>query len=153
MPLAPLCNLGKLDRSIYDGKLTTNQVYMFDGVKSGAAWKSNVEGYCISKVPVMMEILKWAEEHNMKNIAGDPFYNATVHKLELAQCQTINAAVWGSLSGCLSGQAELMFKRSPMLNGLGAWRRIVRMIGSSLPLKLEQLRDQVRTIHTTSPSP
>ena len=35
-----------------------------------------------------------------------------------------------------------------MFTGLDAWRRMVRMIDRSLPLKLEQLRDQVRMIHT-----
>ena len=148
LPFGPLANVEKLDKGIYDDKLTTNTDYMSDGVKDGAFWKSKLERYFISKLPAMMEILKWADARNVKPITGEDFFNVSQHKLSITQCQTISAAVWRFLSGCLSGQAELMFKRSPMLNGLGAWRRIVRMIDSSLPLKLEQLRDQVRMIHT-----
>jgi hypothetical protein len=148
MPFGPLGNVEKLDRSIYDDKLTTQAEYTFDGGKGGAAWKSKVERYFISKIPIAMEILKWAEKHDHAVITEDSFINVSQHKMTLSQCQTFNGAIWGFLSGCLSGQAEIQFNRADMLNGLDSWRRIVRMIDSSLPLKLEELRSEVRMIHT-----
>ena len=62
--------------------------------------------------------------------------------------QTLNAATWGFLSGCLSGSAETMFKQPDMLNGLDAWRRVARLIDNGIPLRLEELRGEVRLLHT-----
>ena len=46
------------DKSIYDDKMMTQPEYRFDGTKDGAKWKSKVEPYFITMVPVAMEILK-----------------------------------------------------------------------------------------------
>ena len=63
----PLGHLGndRRDKSIYDDKMMTQPEYRFDGVKEGAKWKSKIERYFITKVPVAMEILKCAEAHNL----------------------------------------------------------------------------------------
>ncbi|MDG2122932.1 MAG: hypothetical protein P8J87_04500, partial [Verrucomicrobiales bacterium] len=42
------------------------------------------------------------------------------------------------------------FKRSPMPNGLDAWRRIVRISDNSPPLTLEQLRDRAGQLDSKS---
>ena len=50
----PLGQLGneRRDKSIYDDKMMTQPEYRFDGTKDGAKWKSKVERYFITKVPV-----------------------------------------------------------------------------------------------------
>ena len=40
-----------------------------------------------------------------------------------------------------------MFTRTPMLNGLDAWRRTVRIIEETLPMHFEKLRRQVQQVH------
>ena len=122
--------------------------YRYDGTKgAGANWKSKVERYFITKVPVALELLKWAEAHNLELIPESKFVGAAAPYLTEEQCQTFNQAIWGFLSGCLSGQAEAHFKRAPMLNGLDAWRRVIRIIEDTLPMKFEQLRRAVQMIH------
>ena len=50
----PLGHLGneRRGKSIYDDKMMTQPEYRFDGLKEGAKWKSNIERYFITKVPV-----------------------------------------------------------------------------------------------------
>ena len=75
----PLGQLGneRRDKSIYDDKMMTQPEYRFDGTKDGAKWKSKVERYFITKVPVAMEILKWAEAHNLDKITESKFMTAS----------------------------------------------------------------------------
>jgi hypothetical protein len=94
-----------------------------------------------------MEILKWAESHNLELITEEKFVAAAHPHLSEEQCQTFNREIWGFLSGCLSGQAEVHFKRSVMLNGIDAWRRVVRIIEDTLPMRFEQLRRAAQMIH------
>ena len=145
----PLGQLGneRRDKSIYDDKMMTQPEYRFDGTKDGAKWKSKVERYFITKVPVAMEILKWAEAHNLDKITESKFMTAAHPHLSDEQCQTFNREIWGFLSGCLSGQAETHFKRADMLNGLDAWRRVVRIIEDTLPMRFEQLRRAAQMVH------
>lgn len=146
LPLGQLAN-EKRDKSIYDDKMVTQAEYRFDGIKEGAKWKSKVERYFITKVPVAMEILKWAEAHNLEKINESKFIIASQPHLNEEQCQTFSREIWGFLSGCLSGQAEVHFKRADMLNGLDAWRRVVRIIEDTLPMRFEQLRRAAQMVH------
>jgi hypothetical protein len=145
----PLGHLGneKRDKSIYDDKLMTQAEYRFDGLKDGAKWKSKVERYSITKVPVALEVLKWAEAHNLEKITESKFVMSAHPYFSEEQCQAFNREIWGFLSGCLTGQAETHFKRADMLNGLDAWRRVVRIIEDTLPMRFEQLRRAAQTIH------
>ncbi len=138
----------KCDRQLYDDKLTSQPEYRFDGHQGGVAWKSKVERYFISKCPALTEILKWAEKHDKVKIEEGAFNNVVVHFMDDQRQQTLNTAIWGFLSGCLSGSAETMFKQSDMLSGLGAWRRVARLIDNGIPLRLEELRGEVRLLHT-----
>ncbi len=63
------------------------------------------------------------------------------------QCQTFNQDIWGFLSGCVSGRAEVHFKRAGMFNGVDAWRRVVRIIEDTLPMRSEQLRRAAQSEH------
>ena len=51
LPLG-LLGSGRRDKSIYDDKMMTQPEYRFDGTKGGANWKSKIERYFITKVPV-----------------------------------------------------------------------------------------------------
>ena len=73
-------------------------------------WKSEVGRHFITKVPVAMEILKWAEAHHLDKVTGSKFMAAAYPHLNDEQCQRFNREIWGFLSGCLSGQAETHFQ-------------------------------------------
>ena len=138
----------RADRQIYDDKLTAQPEYKFDGVRGGPAWKSRVERYFISKVPALREILRWAERHDKMTVTEEAFQRVVEPAMDETKQQLLNAALWGFLSQCLTGTADTMFKQAEMCNGLDGWRRIVRLIDNGLPLQLEQLRGEVRMLHT-----
>ena len=150
LPLGHLGGERKDAKSIYDDKMTQQSDYRYDGGKNGGTWKSKVERYFITKIPVALELLKWAEAHNLERVTEARFAEAAHPYLTEEQCQTFNREIWGFLSGCLSGQAEVHFKRAGMLNGLDAWRRVVRIIEDTVPMKFEQLRRAVQMIHLKS---
>jgi hypothetical protein len=94
--ILPLGQLGndRRDKSIYDDKMTSQSEYRYDGGKTGgAAWKSKVERYFITKIPVAMEILKWAESHNLELITEEKFVAAAHPHLSEEQCQTFNREI------------------------------------------------------------
>ncbi len=53
------------------------------------------------------------------------------------QLLTLDAAIWGFLSGALSSTAETIFKCAEMLRGFDAWRRIVRFLDHGSEIRLE----------------
>ena len=138
----------RMDRQIFDDKMATQSEMRWDGGKGGPAWKSRVQSYFWSKVPALLEILKWAEKHDKTDVTEDAFNNVVNHFIEPFKQQALNASLWGFLSSCLTGSAETIFRSAEDLNGLDAWRRVVRIIDSGLPLRLEELRGEVRMLHT-----
>ena len=138
----------RLDKQIFDDKMAAQNEMRWDGGKGGPAWKSRVQSYFWSKVPALLDILKWAEKHD-KTVVTDEAFNAVVsHFMDEYKQQAVSAAIWGFLSACLSGSAETIFRSAEDLNGIDAWRRVVRIIDSGLPLRLEELRGEVRMLHT-----
>ena len=79
-------------------------------------------------MPILKTILEWAGEEELYEITEARFEEATRGSLEQHQVQALNAAMWGFLSGSVSGTAETMFKGAESLNGLDAWRRLARYI-------------------------
>ena len=138
----------RLDRQIFDDKMATQSEMRWDGSKSGPAWKSRVQSYFWSKVPALLEILKWAEKHDKTDVTEAAFNDVVTHFMEPFKQQALNASIWGFLSSCFTGSAETIFRSAEDLNGLDAWRRVVRIIDSGLPLRLEELRGEVRMLHT-----
>ncbi len=112
----------------------------FDGSKDVATWEGKIERYFINTAPMAIETLKWAEAHNLEAISEPKFVSAACPHLNGEQCQAFKRELWVVLSGCLSDQAGAHFKRADMLNGLDAWRRVVSIIGGTLPMRSEQLR-------------
>ena len=151
LPLAlygPLGAIGFKERSLFDDKMTTQEEYRFNGVKGGIAWKGKVERHFISRAPILRQILEWAEKEELETITPEKFQEAVGMALMHEQVQMVNAAIWGFLSGAISGVAEDIFKNADMLNGLDAWRRITRYIDHGRGIRRETLRREIKMLHT-----
>jgi len=137
------------ERSLFDEKVASSSGYQYDGTKGGVAWKMKVRGYFISKVPALVGILKWAEKHDQDKVEADSFDSVVSHFMDRPRQDVLNTQIWGFLGACLPpGTALTLYNRAEDLNGLDAWRTIVRVIDNGLALRLEDLRDEVRMIHT-----
>ncbi len=145
LTLGPLGGLstGKL----FDDRMTAQDGYKFDGSKGGVKWKGKLERYFMSKCPALKAILEWAEVAEVSEITEGLLKEAVGQGMELEQCETLNSAVWGFLSNCLAGEAETIFKGANSLNGIDAWRRVIRYIDHGKSIRLETLRNEIRTIH------
>ncbi len=135
------------DRSLFDDKLTLNEEYRYNGVKNGMQWKNKLECYFVAKAPILKEVLEWAEAEDAEAISVEKFKMAVSNRMTEEQALTVNAAIWGFLSGCLHGSAMTMFKRAEMLNGIDAWRCMVRQVDHGIPIRLETLRREVKEMH------
>ena len=140
--------LGRLESGrLFEDKMTSHEGFQFDGQKGGDRWKGKLERYFISKVPALKAILKWAEKEDMDVVTEDLLEGAVGHAIKLEHREVMNSEIWGFLSNCVSGEAETIFKRADSLNGLDAWRRIIRHIDHGRSIRLEALRTEVRSLH------
>ena len=64
------------------------------------------------------------------------------------QTLSVNLQIWGFLSGCLTGTADVMFRRAAWLNGIDAWRIMARQVDHGPAIRLETLRCEVQEIHS-----
>ena len=142
----PLLSLGHKDKSLFDVKLTQQEEYRFDGTKGGVAYKKKLENYFMPQAPIIRELLKWAEREDMERIDHDRCMQAVGNALTSDQVYTVNAGVWGFLSGGISGAALEMFNRADDLEGLDAWRRVTRYITNGSEAHREKLRQAVKHI-------
>ncbi len=143
----PLGAINFKDRSVFDEKLALQDEYKFNGSKGGTAWKGKVERHFISRSPILRQVLEWAESCELEEITVAKFRQAVGVHLTEDQVLTVNAALWGFLSAAVSGTAETMFKRADTLNGLDAWRILVRYIDHGRSIRLETLRREVKMLH------
>ena len=145
-PLGVLAH-GKL----FDDRVTAQDDFKFSGQKGGDTWKGKVERYVIAKVPALDKLLEWAERCTGE-IDNELFYRAVGQRMYIEklgnQAENLNSGLWGFLSCCLSGEAETLFKQAKRLNGVDAWRRVVRFIDHGRSIRLETLRREARMIHT-----
>ncbi len=135
------------ERPLLDEKLATQEEYKFNGLKGGVAWKGKLERHFISRAPILKDLLKWVEDEDMAKITPERIAEAAGPKLTADQIDTVNAAMWGFLSSAVSGTAETMFLGADMLNGLDAWRILVRYINHGKGIRLETLRREVKVLH------
>ena len=84
---------------MFDDKLVLNEEYRYNVVKGGAAWKSKLERYFVSKAPVLRELLEWAESQDNSEISEAKMVLAVSARLTEEQALNINAQIWGFLSG------------------------------------------------------
>jgi hypothetical protein len=138
---------GLLTNRLYDDKIMSQDEYKFDGVKGGDQWKGRCRRYFMAKVPALRVLMAWCESADDKTVTREHLLRAVQGQMTEEQLDTINAAVWGFLSGCLSSEAEAVFKRAEELNGFDAWRRVCRYIDHGRGIRLEALRAEVRSIH------
>ena len=136
---------GLATNKMFDDKMTTQDAYRFDGAKGGDQWKGRTKRYLMAKVPAAKAILEWAEAADDKIIDDLMLKQVTDHVITDEQRELFNSAIWGFLSGCLTGEAETVFKRAEDLNGVDSWRRIVRYIDHGRGIRLEALRSEVRS--------
>ena len=135
-----------MDRhSLFDDKLTLNAEYRYDGVKDGPSWEIKLDNYFMGEAAVMRDILTWAEVET-DTITEDTFALAVSSKLDVDTAMAVNSALWGFLAGCIQGAGCTIFKRSDHLNGIDAWRRMVRQIDKGLPTQYETRRREVKAI-------
>ncbi len=127
--------------------MVLQESFQFNGVKGGIAWKEKIGRYMISRAPVLKEILEWAESTELETITPELFRQAVGTALTHEQILNTNAAMWGLLSGAVSGSAETMFNRADVLNGLDAWRRLSRYVDHGRAIRLETLRREVKMLH------
>ena len=135
------------ERALFDDKAVERPDMRFEGCKNGPQWKSAVEFYMNSKCPLLLELLKWAEQHGETEVLDCNVDACTGAYLDAGRREFIQCDIFGFLTGCLRGAALTMSKAGVVFNGLDAWRRVIRMIDNGLPHQLEDLCNEVRTIH------
>ena len=100
------------------------------------------------KVPVLRELLEWAESQNAEAISEAKVIEAASNRLTEEQAMAAKAKIWGFLSGCFHGTADKMFRRAECLNGIDVWRRLVRQVDNGREIRLEMLWQEVQELHT-----
>ena len=60
---------------------------------------------------------------------------------------SLDNGAWGFLSNCVSAEADTIFRGAEDLQGIDAWRRIIRYIDHGKSIKLEQMRREMKTQH------
>ena len=142
--------LTKPEASLFDDKLANQAGFGFDGQKGGAAWKCKVGNYFVSKCPAARSLLAWAEKFE-----GEEISETTLHEIATMPgtvmspplMDSLNAQIWGFLSNCVAAEADTVFKGALDLQGLDAWRRILRYISHGHGIQLEQMRTDMKTVH------
>ena len=143
--LGPLGNVasGKL----FSDSIALDSKYQFNGSKDqGPAWREKVRGYLISKSPFLHALLPWAEAHDNRNISLDMVMNAVGPRAQRTDVELLNIQVWGFLRTCVNGTAETVHGAGEAMNGVEAWRRLVRHIDWGSAIHLDEMRTAVRHI-------
>ena len=148
---ATLGSIGYKDRPIFDHKMTLQDEYRFNGTKDGIKWKNKVHGYFVTCAPVLLEVLRWAECQDQTPISNETFTYAVSMRLSEEQSANLTTQMWGFLAAVVSGSAETMFKRADRcvgeMNGIDAWRRLVRHIDHGRDIRLDDLRHEMKLMH------
>ena len=76
---------------MFDNKLMLNEEYRYNGLKGGAAWKSKLERYFVSKAPVLRELLEWAKSQDNTVIDEATMVRAVSVRLTEEQALSVNA--------------------------------------------------------------
>ena len=145
--LEPLGTVGQKDKILFDDKVATTSEFQFNGSRNGLAWVRKVENHFISRAPVLLAILSWAEACE-ETVDIPMVMRVTGHVLTEDQVRNVNASMWGFLSVTVSGPAETIFKRAKTLQGIDAWRVMTRYVNHGKRIRLNHLRDQVMTVRT-----
>ncbi len=136
---------GYNDEPMFDDELTDKADYTYTGkAGTGIAWKGNVERHFISRAPVMMNILKWAEDHGFARITEPMLAVAIWTELTDDQQMIMDGQLWGFLSASVSGSADSLFKGADALQGIDARRILTRYILQGKDIRIETLRREMK---------
>ena len=137
---------------LFEDKVALTLQYAYIGGHSaeGEKWRKTTRGYWMSRLPVIKDLIDWAERQDTKEInsqtlmiaqqSGELSNPGQVDMTRLSQC------IWGFLNNCVTGEARSFFDGADVLNGLDAWRRLVTDIHKNRWVRREQLRNLVRHI-------
>ena len=102
-------------------------------------------------VPALMDIPKWAGRQDNAPIRADTFNYAVGLKMIEEPASNLQTQLWGFWRAVVPGSAGTMFKRADQcvgeMNGIDAWRRLVRHIGHGRGLRLDDLRHEMELMH------
>ncbi len=131
---------------IFDDKVALSEAYRFTGGDGGERWRMKVRGYWISRFPALQGILNWAEEMGDDRITLEVISRKSLQEewMTEASVPRLSELLWGFLNTCLTGEAHTCFETAEVLNGLEAWRLIVRDIQKGKTVRMCQLRKLIR---------
>ena len=152
MKLGPIGTLSP--GRIFDMKIASHSDFQFSA-KGGDQWKGKAERYMISTVPAVHGLFHWAGRQTepitperLAAVIGLRLTTWDRDNNETNHTQALDGAVRGFLSSCVSGEAQTIFKQAEILSGIDAWRRLARYIDHGREIRLETLRNEVRSIRT-----
>ena len=124
-----------LSTRLFEEKTAREATYQYDGnpEKKGAAWRSDVFDYFVSKCPAAAPWLTWAEAQGSKEITRDELLR--VNQSGLLMTDSLNPVVlshhiWAFLHHCLTGIARQVFKNTERQDGFNVWRQLTQEINS-----------------------
>ena len=106
------------DNPMFDEKPSGRDEYTYSGKSgTGIAWTGKTWRHFISRAPVVMDILKWAEGQGLTTFTAESFAEAVGMKLAEEQQMLMNNQLWGCLPAAVSGSADTRFKGADVLQG------------------------------------
>ena len=143
--MGPIGHLQDANARLFDDRIAAQPAFQFDGTKGGAQWKQKVERHMMAKVPALLELLQWAECYEGEKIDEPLLLKATVGSpMDQPRVANLNASIWGFLSSCVSGEAEVIFRMANKLQGLDAWRVLINFIDHGKAIQLESMRNDMK---------
>jgi hypothetical protein len=108
-----------------------------------------METFVVYKCPMVLGILEWAERHGDSKVTAENVSVAVqLSALDEPRQGFLQSQLWGFLGQVLKGSALTMFKSADKFNGLDVWRKVIRLMDHGLTNRLEDLRIEMRMIHT-----
>ena len=149
---SPGFNPWNLEKS-FDDKVAMSSEHSFDGNSNGEKWRVKIEGYWISKLPALVEILDWVVKQDAKPITRLSL--ETQRQAEVSSgawkayitddvLERISGLIWGFLNLALKGEAHRAFMMADRLNGFEGWRIVVSSIHRGRENRQQMLRKMVR---------
>ncbi len=131
---------------LFDDKLALSSGFVYDGERHGEVWKRKVRGYWIAKCPDILPILNFAEDLDTAELTFEGLQREASSYKWMTELNTrrLGEIIWGFLNTCLADKARTCFEGADILNGFGAWRRIVQHIHQGANVRLGTLRRAVK---------
>ncbi len=131
---------------IFDDKVALSETYKFVGGEGGERWRMKIRGYWIARFPALQSILNWAEDMGEKRITFELVSSRSLQGQWMTEASVprLSELLWGFMNTCLAGEAHTCFETADTLNGLEAWRLIVRDIQKGKTMRMCQLRKLIR---------